>query len=209
MSKDSRIELLRSQIQAIESSTLSLNGRDSESDSRLDESSETERSGFNDSKPLGNHADDEASRAFRKIVDLVNVSDRSEKALRDRLARHGYAGPAIDEAIERARSYGFVDDARFAEILIRSRISQQKGSAGIERELIGHGIDPNLVEGWPKAFSVDYETELERALRLLEARPPHSKNPRNAAYRKLAQRGFPTSVASSAARVWAASADRK
>lgn len=141
--------------------------------------------------------------AFDKIVNLLNVSDRSERALRDRLARDGYAMDEIEEAIGRAKSYGFVDDVRYAEVLVRSRISQGKGSAGIERELREQGIDVTVVPGWPHEFAVGYEDELDRALDLLRRKPPRSKNLREGAFRKLVGKGYSPSVASSAARQWA------
>ena len=148
---------------------------------------------------------DETQRALRKIVDLVNVSDRSEKTIRTRLQSHGFSEDAIDESIHRAKTYGFIDDMRFADVLIRSRIAQGRGSSGIERELKDNGIEPSLIEGWPYDYDVSEETELQRALELLQKKPPSSKRKRESAYRKLAQKGFPVSVCSSAARIWAES----
>lgn len=145
---------------------------------------------------------DESERAFKKLMDLVNISDRSEKAMRERLKKDGFEDLDIDVAIDRALSYGFIDDMRFADVLIRSRISQGKGSAGIERELAGHDIDINDVPGWPNEYEIDSEIELDRALSFLDRKPPRSKNQREGAFRKLVQRGFSTSVASSAARIW-------
>ncbi len=141
-------------------------------------------------------------QALRKIVALVNVSDRSECALRERLAREGFATQAIEGAVLRAKDYGFIDDARFADVLVRSRLSQGKGSAGIERELVANGIDPTDVSGWPYEYPVSAEEELDRALDILKRKPPHSKNKRDGAFRKLVQKGYPISVASSAARIW-------
>ncbi len=143
-----------------------------------------------------------ADKAFKKIIALVNVSDRSERTIRQRLQREAYDEVAIEESVSRAKQYGFIDDVRFAEILIRSRISQQKGSAGIIRELSENGIQADEVPGWPYDYPVSYEEELNRALEVLNRKPPHAKNKRDAAYRRLMQKGYPSSVASSAARMW-------
>ena len=147
-------------------------------------------------------ASNDASQALKKIVDLVNVSDRSELSVRERLSQCGFEEAAIEEAVSRAKDYGFIDDMRFAEVLIRSRIAQCKGSAGIERELAKNGIDPSSIEGWPYEYEVDDEVELDQALSFLDRKPPKSKNLREGAFRKLVQRGFPISVASTAARMW-------
>ena len=144
----------------------------------------------------------DAGDAFSKIVALVNASDKSEKTIRDRLARSGFSEAAIDESVERAKSYGFIDDLRFAEVLIRSRLNQGKGLRGIERELSLHSIDIEQVPGWPREFVADEDSELQRALAFLNRKPPHSKNLREGAYRKLVSKGFSSSVASAAARQW-------
>ena len=142
--------------------------------------------------------------AFKKIVALVNVSERSQKAIRERLAKDGFTNEEIEEAVNRALDYGFIDDMRFATVLIRSRLSQGKGIAGIERELSSHGIELNSVTGWPEDFATEQD-ELERALSYLDRHPTTARNKRDGAYRKLMQRGFSSSVASSAARLWSES----
>ena len=77
----------------------------------------------------------QSNDALKKIIALVNASDKSERAIRDRLVREGFSEPAIEGAVGQAKQYGFIDDRRFAEVLVRSRISQGRGSAGIIREL--------------------------------------------------------------------------
>lgn len=146
-----------------------------------------------------------AEKAFKKIVALVNASDKSERAIRMRLQQAEFEESDIEEAVQRAKDYGFIDDMRYAEVLIRSRVSQGRGMRGIERELLESDIDPELVPGWPYEYGITDETEFQRALDLLKRNPPRSKNLREGAYRKLVTKGFSSSVASSAARVWSES----
>lgn len=152
--------------------------------------------------PQLSEKDGDAREALNKIVALVNVRERSERAIRERLAREGFSQAGIDEAVCRAKDYGFIDDSRFADILIRSRIAQGKGSVGIERELAENGIDVLALENWPDGYGIERNGEVDRAMELLDRKPPRSKNLRDGAYRKLVQRGFSSSVASSAARQW-------
>lgn len=144
----------------------------------------------------------QSNDALKKIIALVNASDKSERAIRDRLVREGFSEPAIEGAVGQAKQYGFIDDRRFAEVLVRSRISQGRGSAGIIRELAENDIDAEDVPGWPYDFPLSTEEETERAIGLLQRKPPHAKNKREAAYRRLMQKGYPSMVASSAARLW-------
>ena len=164
---------------------------------------QAEHSSYNTYSLSASSNDLDANAAFKKIVDLVNASDKSELQIRSRLSDKGFDEISIDEAVNRAKNYGFIDDRRYANVLIRSRISQGKGIAGIERELRSHNIEPIDVEGWPDEYFTSDEDELERALSYLDRKPPRSKNLRDGAFRKLVQKGYSTSIASSAARIWA------
>ncbi|RDB62364.1 recombinase RecX [Gordonibacter sp. 28C] len=144
----------------------------------------------------------ESERAFRKIERLALMREQASASLRARLAHDGFSEQASSAAVDRAVACGLVDDARYAEVLVRSRVSQGRGAQGISAELEGLGIDIAVVPGWPDEFPVDRDSEVERALALLDRKPPRAKNKRDAAYRRLAQKGFGASVSSTAARLW-------
>ncbi len=148
---------------------------------------------------------EEQERAFRKVERLALVREQASSALRARLLREGFSERAVESALERALACGLVDDVRFAEVLVRSRVSQGRGAQGIEAELAKLDIEASVVTGWPEEFFGGYESEVNRALSVLERRPPRSKNKREAAYRRLAQKGFGASISATAARLWAES----
>ena len=210
MSSRTTLDSLRERIKAIESGSLSFNEPDSlnhqnseiPNEGSLSTSKETRLLHQENSSAQPDEAKAESNSAFQRIVSILNAGDKPEKAIRKRLEQLGFTQDAINEAIDKAKDYGFINDARYAEVLIRSRLAQGKGSAGIERELAANDIDIFGVEGWPYSFDVDDESELDRALDLLEHKPPRSKNPREAAYRKLVSKGYSSSVASKAARIW-------
>ena len=143
--------------------------------------------------------------AFKRLLLLVNASDKSKMKLLDRLKRAGFDEEVAQSAIDRAEQCGIVDDMRFADVLIRSRLNQGKGISGIERELKENGIDPGSVAGWPYDYTDGEESEKERALQFITRHPSRSKNPRDAAYRKLVSKGYSSSAASYAARIWSES----
>ena len=136
--------------------------------------------------------------AFRKIERLCLVRERASEQLRQRLARGGFEAEAVEAALDRALACGLVDDGRFA--VVRSRLAQGRGRRGIAAELESLGIDADSVEAL--AAADDDAGEVDRALALLDRKPPRAKNRRDAAYRRLAQKGFSASVSSSAARLW-------
>ena len=141
-------------------------------------------------------------KAFVKIQRLVAVRERCAKELRERLLRDGFSAEDADAAIERALACGLVDDIRFAGILIRSRIVQGRGKAGIVSELEKLNILAGDVPEWPDGFFQDEDPELERALDLLRRKPPRAKNVRNAAFRRLVTKGYSHDVAATASRVF-------
>lgn len=147
--------------------------------------------------------------AFKRIIGLLGSRDRCSCELVERLKRAGFEHDDAVSAVDRAVACGLVDDARYADVLIRSRISQGKGRAGIEEELAKLHIVASDLEGWPEAyFPSGGVSEEERALEFLRRKPPRSKNVYAAACRKLASRGFSPDVVFSAARRYVEQADR-
>ena len=153
------------------------------------------------SKENTNNLDESA--AFRKIERLLNVRDRSIFEIKERLSRDGFEEETIAVAIERAKRCRFLDDRRFADMFIRSRLRAGKGMAGIVRDLKRHHIDPEtLLDDFPNSYEQEFPDQLESALCLLKRKPPHAKNLLNAAYSKLIRSGYSSSIASQAARQW-------
>ncbi len=144
---------------------------------------------------------DEIERAFRKVERLACMQEQASAALLKRLSREGFSEEASRAAVERALACGLVDDERYANVLVRSRLSQGKGIHGIACELEDLGMDPSCVQAFQEAENSGID-EVKRAISLLERKPPQAKNKRDAAYRRLVQKGFTSSVASSAARQW-------
>lgn len=146
-----------------------------------------------------------AERAFQKILRLAATREQSTVRLRGRLARDGYAEEVAEEAIARAVRVHAVDDRRYAEALVRMRVAAGKGVEGVLAEIEELGLDPDELEALGEYRAAGEEVDVERALALLDRRPPRAKNKREAAYRKLIQQGFGSSTAATAARRWAES----
>lgn len=141
-------------------------------------------------------------KPFDKLVQLCSVRERSSAELAKRLTTYGYPEDEAREAIAKAQRLGIVDDTRFADLFIRSRLAAGRGERSIERDLLKHGIVARDLDGWPEAYGIDDASQLEAALALLQSHPPRSKQVWNAAYRKLIGRGYQAGVASRAVRIW-------
>lgn len=154
------------------------------------------------SSSLSNAVISNEDKAFKKIERLVSVRDRAVSEVTERLIREGYTSAEIERAVQRALSCGYLDDVRFADTLIRSRLNNGKGMVGIERELKLLGINIESVPGWPDEYLNGSPDQVQSALQLLIRKPPHAKNKRNAAFAKLIRSGYSTSIASQAVKKW-------
>ena len=83
---------------------------------------------------------EEQKSARRKAMLLLEHMDRTEKGLSDRLRQAGFSAEAVEDAMNYVRSYGYLNDLRYAENYISFRINS-KSRQKILQELAGKGID--------------------------------------------------------------------
>ena len=90
---------------------------------------------------------DESHRACQAALRFLGARPRSELEVRRRLLRHGFAGAAIDGAIDRLRRLGYLDDGTFAAFWIESRRAFKPRSARlVAQELRQKGVAGEAVD---------------------------------------------------------------
>ena len=142
-------------------------------------------------------------QAFRRDRAPCLLACESMQASKHGSKKDGFDSQVAQAAIERALRCGLISDERFADVLVRSRLSQGRGLQGIAAELVTLDIDPYSVTAYLEATEGQTgPDELARALAFLDAKPPRGKRLRDSAYRKLMQKGYGASVSASAARIW-------
>lgn len=113
----------------------------------------------------------------------------SESELRGRLADRGYTDEEIDEAVEKLKEYGFLNDAAYAAALVERAAAKNQSKKALLFELNRRGIDRetamDAVEALPDAS--DALDELIHA-RLKGAIPDRALTEKT--YRYLAGKGF-------------------
>lgn len=103
-------------------------------------------------------------RAFNKASELLSRRDHSEKELLTKLRQKGFAEGA-QEAIEKLRDYGYVNDERFAASYASElRRLKHFGKRRIEQELFKKGIDREIVSNVLESLEFD-ESELCELIR--------------------------------------------
>ena len=110
----------------------------------------------------------------QRALALLVRREHSRKELARKLAERGIERDAALAAVDRLTGDGWQSDARFAEMLVRSRVAQGQGPVRIRAELGTHGLGQDMIE----TTLADFEGSWTQAAR------------------ELAQRRFGTSLAS-------------
>ena len=137
--------------------------------------------------------------ARAKAEDLINRRDYSASELSQRLERDGYLPDIASEVVERFERVGLVDDARFADLFIRSKLACGWGPSKIGRELRRRGVEPSEVPGWPDEY-LGADDEAEAAFELASRRRLTGKNDLQKIVRFLCGRGYSFAVSMDAAK---------
>jgi regulatory protein len=126
----------------------------------------------------------------------------SRAELRQKLRRRGYQDDEVEGSLARLAELGYLDDAAFAEGLVRRR-SSTRGPMALSAELAAKGIDRAGAAAALAGF--DPDAQLEAAIRLAERlyvlRPPTGlQETLDRIGTKLMRRGFSAGVARAACR---------
>ena len=131
-------------------------------------------------------------RAKKRAMHLLEDMDRTESALRDKLKAGLYPDVAIDGAIEYVKSFGYLNDARYAENFVMSR-KESKSKREIKALLSQKGVSDELIA---QAFEQCYgeESEQEAIRRILQKKHVDPVTMDEKEYQKilgyLARKGF-------------------
>ena len=134
-----------------------------------------------------------------RIEGLIVKRDYSTTELQTKLMLDGYQKNVRDPAVQRAVEVGLINDSRFADVYIRSKISQGWGPLKIKNELSKKGIDVEKLSDWPDSYFADVD-EFEAAYSLAQRKHLTGKNDYEKLVRFLATKGYSFSIASSVAK---------
>ena len=140
----------------------------------------------------------DAKQAWRKLLRLLSVRDRSVRECEIRLTESGFTELSVACAIDRAKRCRLLDDMRYADSFVRAKLASGRGLKGIADSLSSWGIAVENLEGFPDAF-LDGEDEFSRACAFISAHPSRSKNVWKSSYAKLLRCGYDSDSAYHAA----------
>lgn len=137
---------------------------------------------------------EEMKKSRRKAMSFLEHMDRTEKGLSERLRQAGFSKEAAEDAMEYVRSYGYIDDDRYAFHYISCRI-HSKSRQKIMEELYRKGVDRSVAEcAWERAKEIEEPDEQEILRKTVEKYCEEGTNldekEMNRLYGRLARRGF-------------------
>jgi regulatory protein len=83
---------------------------------------------------------------FDQALSLLSHREHSKKELATKLKTRGHEEKEVSATIERLEEINYLNDERFAEIFVRSRLSKPLGASRIQQELIQKGINSKLAK---------------------------------------------------------------
>ncbi|MDE0023123.1 MAG: regulatory protein RecX [Spirochaetaceae bacterium] len=136
----------------------------------------------------------EALLARRRALALLARAMHSRRALARKLTQGGFGSAAVEQALARLDELGYLDDAGYARLWVRSRVARGADGRGkVLAGLVQHGISRRDAAAALEAeYPPDVEAELcrELARRLLD-RHARDRRAGERVARQLAGRGFP------------------
>lgn len=105
-------------------------------------------------------------RAKLRALHLLNDMDRTESGLVQKLIQGGYPEDVALEALSYVKSFGYVDDLRYAEQFVRSRM-MKKSRRELYVALLGKGLDSSIVEQALETYFTEgsEQTAIEQLIR--------------------------------------------
>ena len=129
--------------------------------------------------------------AYDRALGMLARREHSNRELRTRLSKSGYADEEIEAALGLLRDQHYQDDDRFAEMLLRTRVAQGYGPLHLRAELKSHGLADRrigeLLDAAEVAWDVCAANQLRRHYGVGGA-TDHAERVRRAQF--LLRRGF-------------------
>jgi len=82
---------------------------------------------------------------FDRALSYLEKNIKTEKGIRDYLKQKGFLDESIDNAVEKLKEYGYIDDSVYVENYIRT-YKDKKGKKLLKFELSLKGVDRTLIE---------------------------------------------------------------
>lgn len=91
--------------------------------------------------------EDSPKLAALQAINIISYSMKTEKELRQKLSTKGFSDNAINYAVDKMKSYGYIDDENYVTSYIKTRaIPQGWGENKIISNLLKKGVDISIIK---------------------------------------------------------------
>jgi len=142
---------------------------------------------------------DNTQYAFDSALTLLSHKMRTRSELEKRLTDRGIDPGAVDAAMQKLISYGYVDDEAYARSFVESAVLAAKdGPKAVRHKLKQKGLDNRVIDTAMQAYDNDTEKQIAAShLETLKKRYAGDDKQRQKTYAALSRRGFGYDVISS------------
>ncbi len=100
--------------------------------------------------------DDDNKVCRRRALDLLARREHSRLELKHKLLARAFVPTLVDDVLDALQADGLLDEGRFLESFIRTRIGKGQGPTRIVAELDQRGIDRGRVRAWLRGSELDW-----------------------------------------------------
>ena len=138
----------------------------------------------------------ELQSCFDYAITLISATVKTEREIAERLVRKGYLPEICKSAVEKLKSYGYIDDGDYAKRFVSSH-SKTKGKRLIGLQLRQKGVSADEIENALSSIENQSETAKKVAEKYLKNKQIDSKILQKC-YKYLLSKGFDYDDAKSA-----------
>lgn len=130
-------------------------------------------------------------RVIKRALYLLQKMDRTEAGLRRKLQENHYPEEVIDAAVDYLKSFGYIDDFRYASAYIRCHQSE-KSRLQLEMLLQKRGVPSNVIEQALEEEYTDNEEQLIQKLLIKKHYDPEQMDQKEKykIFQYILRRGF-------------------
>ena len=99
---------------------------------------------------------DDGKACRRRALDLLARREHSRLELQRKLLARAFVPVLVEDILDVLQADGLLNEGRFLESFIRSRIGKGQGPARIQAELNQRGIDRSRVQTWLRDSELDW-----------------------------------------------------
>ncbi|MBQ7885118.1 MAG: RecX family transcriptional regulator [Clostridia bacterium] len=130
---------------------------------------------------------------FNRALKYISSRLKTEKQMREYLHGLKYSNNAINQAINKLKEYGYINDEHFAKTFVEI-YGESKGKKYLQRELMLKGVSQNIITSLLEEQDETVACEMQCAKKIKNMAKPISQKDKEKLYRFLLSKGFEFSV---------------